>query len=248
MSYIYIHAFLHFSLIFFFSTLNLISFWSSGQSRVRVVHFGAFALPQFVSKTAWQISRPESKIILGDLNCEICQNAKCLWTSEASHPPILPEDEDEIEVSSYCKDGVSLSTPPWRWRTRSVDGKLLWSLGGQDVFLPWNGTYPKKMLWKMISPSNLAILCMLNIVKFHLGNSFRVGPVKLMGLWNLWVVCRNLPSSNLCWKVASGKVKISTFFVTPNGPPFFFGSRDSEGEWIFKRYLHGDLLLRKKNI
>lgn len=110
--YIYIHAFLHFSLIFFFSTLNLISFWSSGQSRVRVVHFGAFALPQFVSKTAWQISRPESKIILGDLNCEICQNAKCLWTSEASHPPILPEDEDEIEVSSYCKDGVSLSTPP----------------------------------------------------------------------------------------------------------------------------------------
>lgn len=125
---------LHFSSIFFSRHWNLISFWSSGQSRVRVVHFGAFALPQFVSKTAWQISRPEcfknhpgwpdEQPTAVSWNCEICQNAKCLWTSEAAQPPMLPEDEDEIEVSSYWKDGVytalTLKDQKRRWYTSMV--------------------------------------------------------------------------------------------------------------------------------
>ena len=223
------HTFLHFSSIFFFSTLKFDFFLE-----LRTVKSSSCPF--------WRICFAAVCIENGLADLKTWMLQKSSWmTWWATHRSFMEQwglSKREVSVD-FWSCTISNVSRRWGWNRcfellqgwgftlntalTLKDQKRRW----QTSMVSWRSRCFSSL--KLNIPKKDALENDLSFksgyfmyVKSHLGNSFRVGPVKLMGLWNLWVVCRNLPSSNLCWKVASGKVKISTFFVTPNGPPFFW--------------------------
>lgn len=245
------HFFIFLRSFFFYRHWQTISsFRSSGQSRVRVVHFGWFALPQFVSKTAWHISRPEcfnhggwpdDQPTAVSWNCEKVSSEVVCRLLKLHNLQCFQKMRMKLKFRATGRMGFHSQH---RLDVEGPEASMVNFYGLLEVkmfFFP-EIEYTKKMLWKMISPSNLAMFNFIWVTLLELDLSN-------------WWVCGTIGSfakisqvPTFVGRLLVEKLRSPPFSWHQKAPPFFFGSRDSEGEWIFKRYLHGDLLGKKNKI
>lgn len=215
----YIYTFLHFSLIFFFLTLKFDFFLElrtvkSSSCPFWRICFAAVCIEngladlktwmlQKSSSMTWTVRSVKTRSVCGLLKRHTLQSCQKMRM--------------KLKFRATGRMGVHSQH---RLDVEGPEASMVNFYGLLEVkmfFFP-EIEYIKMMLWKMISPSNQAILCMSNFIWVTLLE---------LDLSNWWV-CGTLgrsqksPKFQPCWKVASGKVKISTFFVTPNGPPIFF--------------------------